>query len=122
MDVLGIKVNATAHVAATNVKAKDLTFSHNDILSLTAKSVSTSNLLETAVSSLLGDLSLSVQAGGVKIGLSGPVSTALGKTLSAVAAPLDSLVYNLLLALGIKIGEADVRVHGVACQRAVLVQ
>jgi len=122
VDVLGIKVNATAHVAATNVKAKDLTFSHNDILNLTAKSVSTSNLLETAVSSLLGDLSLSVQVGGLQIGLSGLVSTALGKTLSAVAAPLDSLVYNLLLALGIKIGEADVRVHGVACQHAVLVQ
>ncbi len=122
VNVLGIKVNASAHVAATNVKAKDLTFSHNDIKNLTAKSVSTGNLLETAVSSLLGELNLSVELGPLNLGLGGTITALLGKTLSAVAAPLDSLVYNLLLALGIKIGEADVRVHGVACQRAVLVQ
>jgi uncharacterized membrane protein len=122
VDALGIKVNATAHVAATNVKAKTLTFGHADIEKLTVKSVSTGNLLETAASSLLGNLSVSVQVGALHTGSSGLISTALGKTLSAVAAPLDSLIYNLLLALGIKIGEADVRVHGVACQRAVLVQ
>ena len=122
VDVLGIKVNATAHVAATNVKTKDLAFSHNDILNLTVKSVSTNNLLETAVSSLLGDLTLSVEVGKLQVGLAGPISTAVEKALVSVAAPLDALVYNLLLALGVKIGEVDVRVHGVACQRAVLVQ
>lgn len=36
-----------------------LAFSHNDILNLTVKSVSTNNLLETAVSLLLGDFRLS---------------------------------------------------------------
>ncbi|SMH49810.1 Uncharacterized membrane protein [Mesorhizobium australicum] len=122
VNALGIKVNASAHVAATNVKATDLSFSHNDIKNLTVKSVSTGNLLETAVSSLLGELDLSVELGPLNLGLGGTITALLGKTLSAVAAPLDSLVYNLLLALGIKIGEVDVRVHGVACQRAVLVQ
>jgi len=36
--------------------------------------------------------------------------------------PLHELLFNLLTLLGIKIGEADVRVTDVRCQQSVLVQ
>jgi len=122
VDALVIKVAAEAHVAGTNTDAKPLVFTHQDIQNLTIKSVSTKNLLQTAVSSLITGLDPQVTIIGLDLGLSGLVKGALQLTLGAVAAPLDTVVYNLLLGLGIKIGEADVRVHGVHCQRAVLVQ
>jgi uncharacterized membrane protein len=122
VDVAAIKVKGDAHVAATNTVPKALVFDYEDIENLTVKSVSTSNLVETAVSSLLDDLDLQVNVAGISLGLPALVKGAVASTLAPVAAPLDAVVYNLLLALGIKIGEADVRVHGVSCQRAVLVQ
>jgi uncharacterized membrane protein len=39
-----------------------------------------------------------------------------------VTAPVDQLLYNVLLVLGVKIGEADVRVTDVRCQQPALVQ
>ena len=43
-------------------------------------------------------------------------------TLSKLTEPLDAIVYNTLLALGIKVGEADIRVSFASCKRPVLVQ
>jgi uncharacterized membrane protein len=42
--------------------------------------------------------------------------------LNGVTAPVDALVYNVLAALGVRVGEADVRVVGATCGRSVLVQ
>jgi uncharacterized membrane protein len=41
--------------------------------------------------------------------------------LTSVAAPLDSLVNGLSDLLGVRLGEADVRVNGVRCGGAALV-
>ena len=72
---------------------------------------------------LIGELDLDVRVGGLGLGLtSGAVRTALAASLGAVADPLDAAVYSLLSALGLRIGEADIRVQGVRCGRAVLVQ
>ena len=50
------------------------------------------------------------------------ITAALASTLTTVTAPIDELLYNLLLVVGVRIGEADIRVTGVRCQRPVLVQ
>jgi uncharacterized membrane protein len=42
--------------------------------------------------------------------------------LGAVTPVLDKLLYNLLGMLGISLGQADVRVTGATCGRALLVQ
>ena len=122
VDITAIKIAAKAHVAATNTQTARLVFNYQDIKDLNVKSVSTKNTVDTVVSSLLGELELDVNVVGLTLGLPALVTGALQSTLSGIAAPLDTLVYNLLLALGIKIGEADVRVHGAHCQRSVLVQ
>jgi uncharacterized membrane protein len=46
----------------------------------------------------------------------------LGTTLAAATKPIDSLIDNLLGLLGVKIGNADIRVTGATCGRSVLVQ
>ena len=48
-----------------------------------------------------------------------PAVTAL---LNSVSVPVDTLLYNTLAALGVGIGQADIRVTGASCGRAVLVQ
>ena len=50
------------------------------------------------------------------------IQSALANTLATVTAPVDQLLYNVLLVLGVKIGEADVRVTDVRCQQPALVQ
>jgi uncharacterized membrane protein len=50
------------------------------------------------------------------------VKKALVDTLGAVTPALDGVLYNLLTAVGVKVGEVDIRVTEVKCQRAVLVQ
>ena len=47
---------------------------------------------------------------------------AFSATLGAVTPTVDELLYNLLLVVGVRVGEADVRVTGVECRRPVLVQ
>ena len=42
-------------------------------------------------------------------------------TLTAVAAPLDQLIDGLTAVLGVKLGEADVKINGLRCKGAALV-
>lgn len=42
--------------------------------------------------------------------------------LASTTAPVDDLVYNVLAALVVYVGEADIRVTGATCGRSVLVQ
>jgi uncharacterized membrane protein len=42
--------------------------------------------------------------------------------LTPLGPPVDGLIFGLLDMLGIKIGQADVQVTGVLCQRAALTQ
>ncbi len=46
----------------------------------------------------------------------------LGVLLTPVAPVIDNLLFGILDLLGVKLGEADVQVTGVLCQRAVLTQ
>ncbi|MGY6707278.1 MAG: pilus assembly protein TadG-related protein [Rhizobiaceae bacterium] len=118
-----INVTGRSHIAATNQQPGTLEFRHADIRGLKAKSVSTNNAIQTTVGSLVRNLDLDVSVGGLlNIGLPGTVRSAVAGTLESLAGPLDEAVMSLAGALGVRIGEADVWVHGVNCQRAVLVQ
>jgi uncharacterized membrane protein len=72
------------------------------------------------VSTLLGKLDLDVQIAGLPL-ISPQVVTALVANILAQAArPLDQVLYTVLTALGVHLGEADVRVHGIRCGASVL--
>ncbi|WP_027053516.1 TadG family pilus assembly protein [Mesorhizobium erdmanii] len=120
-----IQVMGSAATAITNNNPQTLTFSATDIANKTVKTVSTRNISQSLTTSLVNNLSLSVNVLGLGIDLTallGTVKPAVVALLNTVTAPVDDLLYNVLSALGVGVGQADVRVTGATCGRAVLVQ
>lgn len=120
-----IQVTGSAATAITNNSPQTLVFNATDIANKAIKTVSTRNLSQSLTTSLVNNLSLSVNALGLGIdvtALLGTVKPAVLSLLNGVTAPVDDLVYNLLSALGVGVGQADVRVTGATCGRSVLVQ
>jgi uncharacterized membrane protein len=123
IDSLLLKVSAQAQIDINNLTKTKFTFSPSDITAGKIKTVSTKDALTSLVASLLGNLSLDVNVLNlIQLGTGPLVQGAIVQTLSGITAPLDTILYNTLLMLGVKIGEADVRVTGVSCQQPVLVQ
>lgn len=123
LDLFG--VNGSAFATSTSTNPTTLTFEAADIAGKVMKSTPTKNVTESLTLSLISDLSLSVEALGLGLNVTSLLSTvrpALVTVLKTVTEPVDTLLYNVLSALGVRIGEADVRVTGVRCGRAVLVQ
>ncbi|MER9136408.1 hypothetical protein NKI20_08880 [Mesorhizobium sp. M0830] len=120
-----IQMMGSAATAITNNNPTTLTFDATDIANKTIKTVSTRNITQSLTTSLVSNLSLSVNALGLGIdltALTGAVKPAVVTALNGVTAPVDDLLYNVLSALGVGVGEADVRVTGATCGRSVLVQ
>ncbi|ESY71522.1 hypothetical protein NKJ90_07980 [Mesorhizobium sp. M0051] len=120
-----IQMMGSAATAITNNNPTTLTFDAADIANKTIKTVSTRNITQSLTTSLVSNLSLSVNALGLGIdltALTGAVKPAVVTALNGVTAPVDDLLYNVLSALGVGVGEADVRVTGATCGRSVLVQ
>jgi uncharacterized membrane protein len=104
---------------------QNLTFSRSDIDGKKVKTVSTRDAAKSLTTSLVSNLSLSVNAAGLGIdvtSLLGTVKPAVVKTVSGVAEPVDTLLNSVLGLLGVSLGQADVRVTGASCGRSVLVQ
>ena len=117
-----LHVDGIAHIETQNLQPQRLTFSPSEVASNAVKSVSTRDTLTSATQSLLKNLDLDIQVLFLSIGSPKLVQAALAETLGAVTPSIDTLLYNLLLAVGVRVGEADVRVTGVNCLRPVLVQ
>ena len=86
------------------------------------KSVSTHDFTGSLFGSLLGDLRLDIKVGGLGLSLPGVLNATLKNVLTAASPAIDTLLDNVLATLGIKLGEADIRVTGGICGRSVLVQ
>lgn len=118
-----LSVSGLAHVNLTNLSKTKLTFQPADIAAKTIKNVSTKDTLTSAMASLVKETDIQVSILGLGIGLSKTVvQSAVADTLTGLTKPIDELLFNLLTLLGIKVGEADVRVTDVRCQQSVLVQ
>ncbi|NJM35607.1 MAG: hypothetical protein HC850_13945, partial [Rhodomicrobium sp.] len=117
-----LKVSGKARATIDNLSETTLTFSHDDIMRGVIKSTSTKDILESLFRSLARNLELEVNALGLGIAtgplLKGAVEDAVGSVLGALDEPLAAL----LELLGVSVGEADIRVNGVRCDRSVLVQ
>ncbi len=123
VDALLLSIDALAHAEAKNLTKDRLTFTPTEIAAKATKSTSTRDTLTSTIQSLFGKLQVEINIKLLNLGLNTSLVTqALASTLGAVTPALDELLYNLLLAVGVKIGEADIRVTGVACQRPALVQ
>lgn len=115
-----IKVKGQAHVDVGSNSETTLSFTQDDIDEGIVKRAGSSGLTQSIVSSLIADLKLNVNVLGLGLGLPGAVTAAVGATLAPVAAPLDGVIDTLLKTLGVSVGEADVRVHGVRCGAGIL--
>lgn len=123
LDVFGLlKASAMADVNVTNLDKSKLTFQPADIAAKTVKNISTKDSLTSTVQSLLGNTDIEVQLLTLTLGTPKAVTAAVAQTLTGLTKPLDELLYNTLMMLGIKIGEADIRVTDARCQQSVLVQ
>jgi uncharacterized membrane protein len=117
-----LNIDAIAHVEAKNLTRSKLTFSPTEIAARTTKTASTRDALTSITKSLLENLDLDIQVLFLTLGTPKVITAALASTLGAVTPAIDELLYNLLLVVGVRIGEADIRVTGVRCQRPALVQ
>lgn len=120
VDLGAVQVTGKAHAGIGNTTPTPVTFSYADIQAMTRKTVTTTNFTRSLTASLLGDLSLNVQVGplGLPIpGLGGLVTGIIGGATGSI----DQLLAQVLATLGVGIGQADVWVTGVRCDRAVLV-
>lgn len=118
------KINASAHVNVGNMQPENLVFSASDIANHRFKTAVTHDYSQSLVSSLVGDLDLTVNMLIPDLlGLLTNQLKALVRVLLLPVTPvLDTIVYTTLTTLGIRLGEADVTVHGVRCNNAVVVQ
>lgn len=117
-----IDVTGKANVRVGNLKPTELSFSYADILKGNVKTATTKDYTASLLASVLDDLDLTIKTGPLSLATPKLITAALGASLTPAVEPVDSVAFSLLSALGVHLGEADVRVHGVMCQRPVLVQ
>jgi uncharacterized membrane protein len=115
-----LRVEGEARIELGGQEWRSVRFTGADIDRGTVKSVATRDVARATVSSLLGETDLTVRALGLGLNTSA-ATNALRGTLTTVAAPLDGLLNGLTDLLGVRLGEADVRVNGVRCGGAALV-
>ncbi len=115
-----IQVTGRAHATMANTSPTNVNFSYADIQAQTKKTVNTTGFTSSLTSSLLNDLSLTVQLGplGLPIPGIGPLVTSI---ISGATSSIDTLLASVLQSLGVGLGQADVWVTGVRCDGAVLV-
>ncbi len=115
-----LRVDASAHADLGGLAPRRLIFSEEEIAARAVKRAATGDLAEASISSLLRELDIDIRAIGLGLTEAG-VARALTPALIAAAPVLDDLVNELTGALGVNIGEADVRVNGARCAGVALV-
>ncbi len=115
-----IKATTQAQAKLGGASWKTAAFTQSEIDAGTIKTVATNDVLQASLSTLLGGLSLDVQVLGLPLGL-GALTSGLAALIAPAAAPLDGVVNNLTGLLGVRLGQADVRVNGLRCGEAALV-
>ena len=105
-----VTVKAHADLEIADLNWQEVEFNASDISDQTIKSVRSRGFVNGLIVSLLQRLEVSL------LGLDlGGLVKAVGVLLTPLGSVLDGVVQPLLDLLGLKPGEADVRVHGVQC-------
>ena len=112
-----VRVTAQARVEAADPSFTALTFSRDDIDARRRRSVHSTGLVQGVVASLVRDLQIDVQVLGLGLGL-GDLVSAVGVLLTPLAPVLDGLINGVLGVAGLRLGEADLIVHGLSCPAA----
>lgn len=115
-------VTGKASVSLGGQTWQPVRFSPSDIRGGVVKTVSTNDLVRASVATLLGNLSLQANVGGLNLGLGDTTLTStVANLLTPLAAPLDEVLNALTGLVGVRLGQADVRLNGLRCRDAALV-
>ena len=117
-----VTVSGKARAQMAETAPARLRFTHADIADGRIKSASTTNFTQSLTHSLIADLDLDVEVAGLGIGVPRGLTASVADILEAATPSVDRLLETVLSMLGLRLGEADIRVHGASCGRAVLVQ
>lgn len=110
-----LAVRGKAHVVMGEEGGTALSFDEDDIADGAIKRTHTESFVAPLVSSLVGDLDLEIKALGLSLSTPKGLKSAIARQLQSVATPLDALLADITNALGVSLGEADVRVNGARC-------
>lgn len=116
-----LRILGSAQATITNNAETMLTWNKAEIDAKTVKTVSTTDLTQTLTSSLLGKLKLTPQVLTLTLDIT-PLTSLIKGLISPVTPALDGVLNSVLGIVGLKLGQADVRVYGATCGRSVLVQ
>src|SRR5690606_25744932 len=107
-----LKAHGKARVEIGNTSYRTLSFVGDEIGSGDPKTVETTGIVNSLVSSLLGNLDLEVSVGPLSLVTPDVLKALLRPLLQTAATPLDGVIQTLLEALGLHLGEADIWVNG----------
>lgn len=115
LSVLGlVSITGKADVEAADAGFRSLRLDAGDIDNQRTKTMASRGFASGAVASLLARLDVDVNVIGLGLGL-GDLTKALGRLLEPLGPVLDGALNPVLDLLGLKLGEADVTVHGLSC-------
>lgn len=115
-------VTGKASVSLGGQTWKTVRFSQDEVRGRVVKTVSTTDLAQATVSTLLKNLTLQANIGPLALGLGDAVLTgAVAGLLTPLASPLDDVLNSLTALVGVRLGQADVRMNGLRCRDAALV-
>jgi uncharacterized membrane protein len=115
LSLLGlVALNAKADVEAADTAFKTLRFSRDDIEAKTVRTAASRSFANGLISSLFQRLELTPKVLNLPLDLGG-LTRALGSLLAPIGPALDAALNPLFDLLGLRFGEADVRVHGLSC-------
>jgi uncharacterized membrane protein len=114
-------ISGSSEVIIGNSSPTDLNFSTSDVEDKKIKRAETSSYLTSLATSLLGKLKPHVQVLGLDITTPSLLTSAVSSQLQGIASPLDDALAEIFDVLGVHLGEADVRVNGIRCGSAALI-
>lgn len=121
VDTFLIKVFGRAYIDLGGMTETALSFELEDVKNQTVKTAGASGTARSVFASLLGKLQMTVNIFGLSLETPASIMSIVANALGAVAGPVDAALLSALDTLGIHIGQADVRVHGIRCDGGVLV-
>lgn len=107
-------VTGYADIALGGITEKPVLFTLDDIAARKVKTVSTTDLTAAIASSLVSQTKISATALGLSLSTTA-VTQLVGKALATAAPLLDTTLFSLTDALGVKVGAADSRVDKIRC-------
>jgi uncharacterized membrane protein len=121
IDALLLRVSGSGRVEVAQTTPVRLDFSSTDIAAGALKTARAQTAVTSLAGSLLSSLTLQVDLLGIGLSPASVILSAVRGLIVPLAPTLDMTINAVFSALGLGIGEADVRVYGVRCHRAVLV-